>query len=452
MLTPKLPIARRTCRAARRAAHLSLALGALCATSPAHAHGAFPAARQIVADPSDASRIWVRATHGVLTSSDAGTTWRWLCTKAAGYGGTEEPTLAVTGDGTALMGAFDGLLASSDHGCGWAIPSPSLERTVAGVAVDPKNPSRVVVLTSEGGAGGTFASELWQSLDAGATFQSLAKNLDPGTLYLSVGISPSDPTRLYLTGLPGSGGAKSVVLRSSSSGQSWEAPVELATSAGATAQIAGVHPTNPDVVYVRANLVTASASEGALLASSDGAQSFGEVLKKAAPLMGFTLSPDGSQAFAAYGNPRGGVVVDTAALGLYRASSADNAFTRVREGPVACASFVAGELWACTSQFDDGFELGRSSDQGQSFSAVMALAELGGPLECPAGSTVATTCTATDWDDVCRDIGKCGAQSGDGDAGDDGGCGCRSAAGRGGGGLAWLALLALAALRRRRPG
>ncbi|MDL1949900.1 serine/threonine-protein kinase [Acidobacteria bacterium ACD] len=160
------------------------------------------------------------------------------------------------------------------------------------------------------------------------------------------------------------------------------------------------------------------------------------------------FSPDGSQAFAAYGNPRGGVVVVEAELGLYSAKVADNAFARVLEGPVACASFIAGELWACTSQFDQGFELGRSSDGGKTFTPVMELAGITGPLECPAASTVGTVCSNTDfdWEDVCRDIGKCGfGTGGQGNAGseDDGGCGCRSTSKGANGALGLLALAAL---------
>lgn len=439
----------------QHALHLSAALAAawLLAAPAARAHGAFPKVLQAAADPSDPSRLWVRATHGVLTSTDAGKSWYWLCTAAAGYGPTEEPPLAVTKNGTVLLGTFNGLYASSDHGCGWAFPTGVLGSSVTGLAVDEKNPSRVVVLLSRGASGGKFESELWQSLDAGASWASVPTSLDPATLHLSVGISASDPARLYLTGLPGAGGGKSVVLRSSDSGQSWES-ADLPGAPGAAGQIVGVHPTNPDVLYVRANLTSSTPSEGALFASSDGAQSFSQVLKQAAPLMGFTLSPDGSEAFAAYGNPRGGVVVVEAELGLYSAKVADNAFARVLEGPVACASFIAGELWACTSQFDQGFELGRSSDGGKTFTPVMELAGITGPLECPAASTVGSVCSSTDfdWEDVCRDIGKCGfGTGGQGNAGgeDGGGCGCRSTSRGANGSLGLLALAALGLGRRR---
>jgi len=431
------------------ALHLSarafLTLGLLTVAPAAGAHGAFPAVRQLVADPSDANRLWARAAHGVLTSDDQGATWRWLCTAAAGYGGTEEPTLALTGNGTALMAAFHGLLASSDHGCGWALPDALLVGSAPGVAVDAKNADRVLVLISGGAGGGAFESSLWQSLDAGATWKALSPSLDTSTLFTGVGLSSSDASRLYLTG---SKGGKSVVVRSDDAGKTWQAPLELATAG--TAQVAAVHPTNPDVVYLRVGGWGTSGSEGAVLHSGDGAKSFSEVLRKSAPLMGLTLSPDGAKLFAAYGNPRGGVKLDEAALGLYSATTADHAFTRVHDTPVACATFVAGELWACTSQFDDGFEIGRSSDDGKTFAPVMELAALDGPLECAPSSTVGTTCTAAGWDDVCRDIGKCTDTTPAEESSDDGGCGCRSARGRAGGALAVLWLALLAALRRTR--
>jgi len=450
------------CRSRRHVQRLTAALAAaltvLCVALDAGAHGAFPKVLQAVADPSDPNRIWARATHGMLRSSDAGKSWYWLCTQAAGYAQTDEPLMGVTASGALLMGTFGGLLVSADQGCGWANPSVSLATSVTGLAVDEGNPSRVVVLLSTGASGGKFQSELWQSLDAGVTFQKVS-SLDPNTLYLSVGIASSDPARLYLTGLPGAGGGKCVAFRSGDSGQTW-ASAELPAAPGSGGEIVGVHPSNPDVVFVRTKLTTSDATEGALLASSDGAESFAVVLKKAAPLMGFTLSPDGSSAFAAYGNPRGGVVVSEPDLGLYVAATSNNSFARVQAGPVACASFIAGELWACTSQFDHGFELGRSSDGGKSFTKVMELAGITGPVECPATSTVGTVCPTVErsWDDVCRDIGKCEVHPGGGgnsssSSTDDGSCGCRAGSGRGvapPGVLALLAILALGFRPRRR--
>ena len=428
--------------------HLASAFATLVASSVlaiapgASAHGAFPAARQLAVDPNDSNRIFARATYGVLSSDDHGQSWRWVCTKAAGYGSTEQPALAVSGSGALLLGTFDGLLTSPDHSCSWA-PTPSLARTVTGLAVDAKNPKRIVVLISTSASKGGFDSELWQSSNAGASYDEVAGSLDATTLFTGVGIAASDPARIYLSGLQGS---KNVVFRSHDSGTSWEPAVVLAVTPGSTTEIVGVHPEDADRVYVRAGHAKTQSSEGALLVSDDGAKTFSEALKRQAPLLGFALSPDGSRVFVSYGDPRGGVSLDEAALGLYSAKSDENVFSRVYPGPVACVSFVGPELWACTSQAEHGFEIGRSEDAGASFAPVMKLSGLSGPLGCPEASSVGTTCSPADWVHVCVDTGKCHDAA---PPGDRAGCGCRSASGTGG---SWLGIaLVVAALGRHRP-
>ena len=59
------------------ALHLTAGALAIVALAPAAAaHGAYPAVRQIVADPTDDSRLFARATYGLLTSTDRGKSWR----------------------------------------------------------------------------------------------------------------------------------------------------------------------------------------------------------------------------------------------------------------------------------------------------------------------------------------------------------------------------------------
>jgi MYXO-CTERM domain-containing protein len=420
----------------------------LSVAAEADAHGAFPQVRQVVADPGNATRLWARATHGVLRSDDAGKSWSWLCTFAAGFGTTGSPSLAVGADGRVLSATLDGLYSSPNGGCDWSAPGGMPARTVAALVSDPKNPSRLLALTSESAASGSgFESSLDESLDSGTSFAPLSAALDSGTLFLGLGISASEPSRLYLSGVSS---AKGVLMRSTDGGKTWEPAVELPLPPGTAPVVVAVHPTNPERVYVVANASSTSSSKGTLLASADGGQSFAAALEKNAPLMGFALSPDGSRAFASYGDPKGGAVVDESSLGLYSAATDADGFDHVQQGPVACVTFVGAELWACTAQFFHGFELGRSVDGGKTFAPVMELPGLDGPLACPAGSTVATTCTAELWDDVCTDIGKCTGGGDGADAADDGGCGCRTRAPSPGAGWALLCLAALGRFRRRR--
>jgi len=444
---------------------LTAALGLTAASlfaRPSWSHGAFPQARQIATDPSDASRIWARTTFGVLTSSDSGSTWQWICTQAAGYSSTENPLLGVTGNGTVLAAVFDGLKASTDHGCSWAVPQPSLARTVTGLAVDSANPARALALISRGAGDGSYENELWRSDDAGKTFAQLGQALDSSGLILSVGVTPGDPQRVYLSGLFALGDAGApvhpAVLTSTDGGMTF-GRTELPTPPGDAPYIAGVHPKDAQKLYVRVDHASTSQGDlakGTLLYSDDGGTTFSAVLEKSAVMLGFTLSPDGNQALVGFGDPKGSVGVEQADLGLYRGPLGQGSFTRVREGHVGCLTFVGAELWACLSQFEAGFEIGRSSDDGANFTEVMQLAGVEGPLGCPPASTTAGACEGL-WEDACVDIGKCGGTAGAGgqsptDGGQDGGCGCRTpsrpAAPALGAGLL-VALLLLSTRRKR---
>ena len=58
---------------------VSLVAALFVATPSARANGRFPGASQLVVDPSNDQRIVVRATFGVLQTTDRGATWRWVC-------------------------------------------------------------------------------------------------------------------------------------------------------------------------------------------------------------------------------------------------------------------------------------------------------------------------------------------------------------------------------------
>src|SRR6185503_7772783 len=92
------------------------ALGLLGVSSHAVANGRFPNAQQLVVSPTNPDRLWLRATHGVLTSADRGKTWRWVCEEAVGYSGTRDPSIGVTATGAVLVGV-SGLSISRDDGC-----------------------------------------------------------------------------------------------------------------------------------------------------------------------------------------------------------------------------------------------------------------------------------------------------------------------------------------------
>ena len=69
--------------AVRRRALLLLSAATALATQlsagDARANGRFPAAGQVIFDPSDDARVYVRATYGLARSDDRGASWSWIC-------------------------------------------------------------------------------------------------------------------------------------------------------------------------------------------------------------------------------------------------------------------------------------------------------------------------------------------------------------------------------------
>ena len=130
------PFARSKCLPAS----LAVLVGVLFAFAsvPVRANGRYPLATQLVRAPNDASYLALRSTFGILQSFDTAVTWSWICEHAAGYSDIQDPTIALTGDGTLLVGS-EGLRATRDRGCNFGAPNFPAS-SVTDLAVDPARP------------------------------------------------------------------------------------------------------------------------------------------------------------------------------------------------------------------------------------------------------------------------------------------------------------------------
>src|ERR1700742_3353827 len=108
-------------RAMRLARSLALlaALAVVMLAGPARANGRYPASGQIIVHPSNPDVLLVRATYGLMISTDHGKTWGWLCEPAVGYGNVEDPAMGFMSDGTILAGIFEGLSIGTPDACQW---------------------------------------------------------------------------------------------------------------------------------------------------------------------------------------------------------------------------------------------------------------------------------------------------------------------------------------------
>ena len=397
------------------------------AASPAAAHFIGPETLQVHDDPNDPDRLWARATYGVLTSVDGGLTWDWICTAAAGYDAEDVGAIWVLADGSVLSTSYGGVYRTTG-GCDWAEPEPLIGRGVTGLAVDPADPSQVVVLVSRA-SGDVFESLLWESSDSGQTFQTLGTPLDTAAVYQTVFVAPSDPSRVYVSGrLVQDNEVLPLLSRSDDRGDTWQT-IMLDVPQRSQPWIAGVHPTDPDQLYVAVDLAPEAGAEfveGVLLYSDDGGLSFTEVIRKQTRALAFSWSPDGDTVVVGFGDPRSAAPVQTEHFGIFRGATGTEGFVRIQAGHVACLSRIGDELWACRDPRTSGFVISRSPDEGETFVGVLELSGLEGPLECEAGSAAENTCPVF-WQEICEETEKCEPSDGDDDdssVGPPGACGC----------------------------
>lgn len=445
----------------RRAAGLAAALASLAAPAVASANGRYPAAGQIALDPADADTILVRATYGLLLTKDHGKQWSWICEDAVGFGPSEDPMLSFAADGSILAGTFEGLGVSHDTGCDWAFTGGGLAgHYVIDLAMEKGDPSKGVLLTS-GDAGLT---QLWETGDDGATWTQAGVSLPPSFVGLTVDTAPSDRNRVYVSGRlgpPDYPANPGLIERSDDRGATWQ-PLFIPGSDDKTLPyVSAVDPLNPDVLYVRLD----GSPTDQLIVSKDGGTTWTKAFETTSPelgntsdLLGFALSPDGSM--VAVGGPKDG---------LWTAPASTLAFSKVSTMSALCLTWSTAGLYGCADELVDQFTAGISTDQGKTWTPLLHLAGLCGPLACGAESSVTKRC-ADLWPLMAGGIGAPGCQStssssassgggaggagGAGGGGGDDGCACTLAGGTTAGltslAAALLGACGLAARRRRR--
>lgn len=428
------------------------------ASGVAHSHGRFPEAGSITVDPNDSSRLFVRATYGVVTTVDAGATWYWLCPEAVGFNGDkEDPPIVMTDKGAIVAGTFRGPSVARGDLCDFAVPSGDAEgRFFVDVALED-DLTRIVGLSSNGVTSETFDVNLWESTDEGATWSTFGTQPPENFLAVSFGLAPTNPARLYVSGRDGnldgrggsggSGGAsgagyRGALYRSENAGQSWERFDVPGTDDGGNTlpYVGAVSPNNPDRIYVATiRQEDGTITDYALLFSDDGGGSWITAHTAAGNLPGFALSPDGTRVAIA-GKDDGLLIADATSM----------SFEQVSELHISCVTWVNDAMFVCTDQFRDGYSVARSTDDGNTFEGIMQLDSPCGPPECPSTTSVGAECPSR-WPQEKAELGgtECGGARVDPPAPSNSGCGCALPSGEA---AHWplAALVALAMWRRGR--
>jgi MYXO-CTERM domain-containing protein len=444
------------------------------ASSDAQANGRLPAAHQLVVSPTDPNLFVLEATFGIFTSRDMGATFGWICEPAIGYPSNVawDPSIGITAS-SILASIPSGVSVSGDQGCSWQVTLPG---HVIDIVVRRDDPHSALALASTysgrtDAGGNAFLTQVFATHDDGATWAQQGASINSDIQVETIEVAPSDPNTIYIGGgrtsldADGSLTTTGIVLVSTNGGTSYNStsialqePQEYESSAFVSA----VDPSNPQRVYVR--ISQSASSVDRLIVSDDGAATFRTVYQAKGALPGFALSSDGSKVFV--GDSVSGVLL---ASPPPVGSGAPFSFAQRSPAVVACLTWAAGSLYACTGQpqHPNLKELGVSTDDGLTFSQKFIFGCFSGPLACPSGA-VASNCSAG-VDSLHALIGACsdgGDSTGAGgpdasvpnlDAGAEAprprspSCGCTAGEAAGEvSGLSVIGLLLAIALRRRR--
>ena len=345
---------------------------------PALANGRFPAAGLVAIDPSDPTHLIVRTTYGLTISHDSGAHWGWVCEAAIGYGGTEDPMVAITKDGSIIAGIFEGMSVSHDQGCQWDFAQAGLkDRYVIDLSTERANPQNAVLLISNSVGGSMFLTEMWETKDNAAIWTVAGVDMPADFLGLTLDAAPSDPNRVYVSGRYGKPGYDGALERTNDRGKTWQKLLIPGSNDLALPYISAIDPQNPDIVYVRLD----SNNTDQLVVTKDGGATWTSIFTSTGNLLGFAISPDGST-----------IAVGGDTDGLWTAPSSTLAFTKVSKVSTRCLTWTTAGLYACADEFVDGFAVGVSANQGKTFTPVMHLQELCGPIACGAATTNGSMC------------------------------------------------------------
>lgn len=428
-----------------RIAALLIALATFAADRTANANGRYPAASQLVVDPKDPTHLVVRTTYGVLVTTNDDGDWGWICEAAIGYGGTEDPAIAVTGNGSILAGITAGLSVSRT-GCDWALAAGGLsDESIADVSVERGNPSRASAIfandtaTVDGGALG-FVTELWRSVDDGASWSKAGSSLLPDFAGLTVDVAPSDPSRVYVTGRRGRATAQGALQRTIDGGATWSIVTIPGTDSGVAPFLAAIDPRDSGTIYVRLD----GDPSDTLLVSHDSGDTWSTLFVAQGGLSAFALSPDGTE-----------IAIGGVKDGLWRAPSNAPTFERVSSIGATCFAWTERGLYACADQTRDGFEVGLSADRGATFQPLLHLQGLCGPRACPSSTAVGAMCPSR-WLSVAGPLGIAPCDGADAgvrpeSVGETSGCGaCLAARSSSNGAALVAAALTVVVVKRRR--
>jgi photosystem II stability/assembly factor-like uncharacterized protein len=343
----------------------------------ASANGRFPNAQQVVIGPGPTRSdvIVLRATFGLLLSTDGGRSFRWVCEEGLYYPFVPaldyDPAVELSARGTVVFTYEEGVRFVT-NGCGAEDVRGTQRRAFTDMTSNPEGSTIFAVRSSLEAPSSVYRID-------GVTLEVQSTGMVvPDVVFDTIEVAPSNAQRLYLTGRAGME-AQPVFYRSDDGGQTL---TRLMPDAGAADSlwVSGIDPRDSDTLYVRAAVGLSTE----LRRSRDGGRSFQRVTSIPEPMLGFAISDDGRTIWI------GGTM-----SGLLRSDDGGESFRPVNRLPVHCLRQHAGVLWACSDWTTQPFTLGRSQNGGMTFEPVLQITnntQFQGPPECTMRSEGAEIC------------------------------------------------------------
>jgi len=370
---------------ARRVVCLTAALAALAAiATTARADGAFPDAQTILTPADMPGEIVLVTNFGLIATEDGGKTWLWSCEGPGNaYGAFYQLGLAPRHRLYALVDVR--VVFSDDHACGWTASGGLLASAGGGLGaidfwVDRTVPDRLLAVDVTAAAG-QQAYRVIESRDGGAAFDRVLFQADPGATITGVESARSSPDTIYVTlsGAPAAGGPPPPALgRTVDGGATWRT-VDLTAALGpGTVRLVAVDAANPNQVF----LAWSNVDGEALAATSDGGLTAHKVLVPSGVMKAFLQLADGTILVAAQDDAQGSSIAR-----LYRSRDGGETFEAAGKPPhIRALAERNGTVFAATDNFSEGYAIGVSTDQGDTWRPLLAYEDVHGVLPCAKAS------------------------------------------------------------------
>jgi len=364
-----------------RAAAAGVVAAAIAVAVPtlAQANGAFPDAQSILTPVDRPAQIMLVTNFGVIMSTNAGATWLWSCeTEGNAFGMLYQ--LSPLPSMRLFTVADQGLAFSDNATCTWVTAGGALVgQSVIDAYVDPGTADHVLAI----GVASTIYS-VYESRVGGMSFAPALFTAPASHTINSVEIARSDPMTIYLAMT--SPTTAPLLARSRDGGAHFDIK-NLEPSLGkGLLRIIAIDPEDPERVLLRFN----GANEQSIALTTDGGATATTPLVVNGNFTSFVRLPSGTLLV-------GGMVDFAVVPGLYRSRDRGASFVRLPTPPsIRALSQRDGVVYAATDNFSDGYALGTSADEGDSWHALLRYDQVLAIMPCLKSACQASCQTQVD--------------------------------------------------------